>query len=204
MRYEKFCRVRYGITEGPVHDRVGCEYCSDLTFVTGRRWLLLDAHDDDYFIRTDNPVFLTSFLWDPGAVLYYPLSPRRCFVATAMPSDWDSAAASASPKPTLYMKLDKGDAYLFNYHFAQRAERSIIMHPDAGDEISDAMFGDTVGACPQPPFDLHDPNQAGVEECLESIRLIMSGADGVNYPPIVFPEVPRWLDIGSRTDMPKS
>lgn len=192
MRYESLALQAAGVTEMPAKDKVGCECCLDLAEVTGRRWLVIEAHPEDYFIRTDNPVFQTSFLWDPAAVLYYPLSPRRCFVAAAMPAGWNAQDEADAPRPTFYLELDKGIAHMLNFYLSRSADESIIMHPSDASSISQAMFSETVGAYPQPPFDLHRTGLDELEAARTSLRYIMSKADGLQYPDFAAPEVLTW------------
>lgn len=86
IRYETFAKQLHGLTAVPDHDRVGCEHCDDLNYVTSREWVLLVAHSDHFFIRTDNPVLLTGPLERTESVIYYPMTPRVCFVALPRPS----------------------------------------------------------------------------------------------------------------------
>ncbi len=87
IRYEaKACEL-LGITEKPEHDRVGCKECGDINLVANRDWCLLLAHEDDYFLRSDNPIFQTGFIELPDTCLFYPLTPKLCFVACSMPKN---------------------------------------------------------------------------------------------------------------------
>lgn len=181
MRYEQAARDCLGIEEEPLHDRVGCEQCSDLADITGRRWLLLRAHEDEYFVRTDSPVFHTGFLNDPATVLCYPLTPRLCFVATDMKPDWDPLTASQTPIAMGGVPLEKGAAHMLNFYFAKSADESLILRPSDSGIIDQQMFTDVMGIYPQPPFDLHRPQTDELFEAKESIRKLMSAVDGQEY-----------------------
>ena len=180
IRYEKWVHARFGITKAPDHDRVGCMHCGDLALVTGRDWTLLLAHEDDFFVRTDNPVHLTGFVSRPQTALYYPLSRKLCFLACPMPLTWDRKPRGADP--IRCCRLEKGGAHLVNFCFAKHADSSLILHPDDGSDVTKKMFTEMLGAYPQAPFSLHDPDSS--EECraFDSVRAIQEHCDGVNYP----------------------
>lgn len=182
IRYENWARQLHGMQGEPSRDRVGCEHCVDLHYVTGRDWAVLAAHEDDYFIRTDNPVVLTGPLERAATTIYYPLSPRWCFVALPLP-----AGSKVTPKCDDQMhgwSIEKGAAHMVNFYCAQQAERSLVAHPDHDDSISMTMLTDpdVLATYPQPPFLLHEPHQAPEDDIYESVRLIQSGCDGKQYP----------------------
>lgn len=193
MRYESWAREHFGIEKLPGHHRIGCECCVDLTEITGRRWLILEVEDDSYFIRSDCPVFHTSFLWDPGAVVFYPLSPRKCFVATAMPDGWSPVKEAKSPHITMHQPISKIVVYMLNFYMSKSADESIVMHSHDAGIIDETMFTQTLGVYPQPPFDLHGPDDGSLEEARESIRMIMSAADGHEYPLFNPKDLPDWM-----------
>lgn len=187
IRYENFAREHHGIEIRPPCDRVGCEDCQDLGCVLNRDWMLLVAHPDDYFVRTDNPVHYTGFLEDPETVLYYPLHPKVCFVACSMPEGWNCLGERKTAHPLPAFQLEKGDAFMLDFHFAKAADKSLILHPSHRGLISETMFTDVLGVYPQIPFDLHRPDQGPKESLMESLRILMSVADGrtleTSYPP---------------------
>jgi len=195
MRYERAAKNMLGMHNEPDHDRVGCEECHDLVEITGRRWLLLLAHDDDFFIRTDNPVLYTGFLSDPATVLYYPLSPRLCFVATTMGTDWDPQNKSLTQVSMVNMPLLKGAAHMLNFYFAKFADESLVLRPSDSGTIAQEMFSDVLGIYPQPPFDLHRPQAHEIAEAMESIRSLMSVVDGHKYPEHSVDELPGFESI---------
>lgn len=183
IRYETAMRRFYGVTTAPPEDRVGCRDCGDLACVTSRRWLFLLAHEDDFFIRSDNPVLLSGFVERRQTCLVYPLTPGLCFVATAMPEGWrcEHPPPDTTPESRVCM-LAKGGAWWVNFYLVRSARKTIIVPPGLDGDVADTMFGDVLGLYPQPPFPLHSPGPAEMEDAFESIRLIMSSVDGMPYP----------------------
>ncbi|WP_394191370.1 DUF4238 domain-containing protein [Pseudoalteromonas atlantica] len=179
MAYENKACELFGITDKPKHDRVGCKECGDLNFVANRDWCLLLAHEDDYFVRSDNPVFQTGFIELPDTCLFYPLTPKLCFVACSMTEGWN--AYTNKPNETIGYELDKGSAHFYNFHLAKAAGRSLIISPQHDGEMAERMYNDVLGIYPQPPFSLHvlDNN---AQSAFESIRKIMSETDNKDYP----------------------
>ncbi len=180
IHYENFVKSKFNLTDKPAHDRVGCKECTDLSFVANRDWCLLVAHKDDYFVRTDNPVLQTGFIERPDSCLFYPLSPRICFVACSMPSNWN--AFIDYPNETIGRELDKGGAHMINFYLAKAAKQSLIISPKHDGIIADEMFSEVLGKYPQAPFSLHVLDSTEENEAYNSIQIIMSAADGLNYP----------------------
>lgn len=180
IRYENFVKSIFNITDTPAHDRVGCKECTDLNFVANRDWCLLVAHKDDYFVRTDNPVLQTGFVERPESCLFYPLSPRLCFVACSMAENWD--AFFHIPNETNAYELEKGAAHMINFYLAKAAGQSLIISPKHDGLIAERMFSEVLGEYPQVPFSLHTPRYTEFDEAYKSIQNIMSQADGLNYP----------------------
>lgn len=180
MKYENKSRELFGISEEPKHCRVGCKDCLDLNFVANRDWCLLLAHEDDFFVRSDNPILQTGFIELSNTCLFYPLTPKLCFVACSMPSEWN--AFTNKPNKICGYQLAKGGAHLFNFHLAKSAGESLIISPKHDGAIAEKMYGDVLGIYPQPPFSLHILNGNSPEDAFESIRKIMSYTDGFEYP----------------------
>ena len=180
MKYEKKAREFFDITEEPKRCRVGCKDCLDLNFVANRDWCLLLAHEDDYFVRSDNPILQTGFIELPDTCLFYPLTPKLCFVACSMPNDWN--AFTNKPNETSGFQLSKGGAHLYNFHLAKSAEKSLIISPKHDGVIAETMYGEVLGVYPQPPFSLHTLDSYNSKDIFESIRKIMSYTDGFEYP----------------------
>ena len=183
LHYERIVCKLQGIMAKPECDRVGCRECGDLACITSREWRYLVAHEDDYFVRSDNPVLLTGFVERRESCLFYPLSPQICFVACAMPEGWKPEHPHPEQLPqTLGYALEKGDAWFLNFHFARAAGESLILSPKHDGEIAQSMFTEILGAYPQPPFALHTPQPSEMDEAFESLRIIMSGVDKRDYP----------------------
>jgi hypothetical protein len=181
INYENKAREIFNITDTPLHDRVGCRECLDLNFVANRDWCLLLAHEDDYFVRSDNPVLQTGFIERPETCLYYPLSPKLCFVACSMPKQWN--ALSNTPKETRGYQLEKGEAHFINFHLAKAAGYSLIISPEHDGIIAKTMYSEILGTYPQAPFSLHTFSPESEEDlAYESIRIIMNESDNANYP----------------------
>lgn len=180
IKYEQFALKVTGNIDKPLHDRVGCPDCIDLNYVINRNWLYMIAHEDDYFVRTDNPVLQTGFIEDKDTCLYYPLSPKVCFVACSMTDGWNPFQKNDSDM--IGYELDKGIAHMINFHFAKSAEHSLIISPSHDGIIAETMFNDVLGIYPQPPFSLHSPTISEFPEAYCSIRNIMSMADNLKYP----------------------
>ncbi len=179
MKYENKAREIFGITEEPKHCRVGCKDCLDLNFVANRDWCLLLAHEDDFFLRSDNPILQTGFIELPDTCLFYPLTPKLCFVACSMPEDW--YAFDNKPNETCGYQLAKGGAHMFNFHLAKSAGESLIIFPKDDGVMAEKMYGDVLGIYPQPPFSLHILDGNAPEDAFESIRKIMSYTDEIDY-----------------------
>lgn len=182
IKYETEVKKIFGITEKPMHDRVGCRECGDLNFVANRDWCLLLAHENDFFLRSDNPVFQSGFIERAETCLFYPLKPNLCFVACSMPANWN--AYTHFPNETCGYQLAKGGAHFINFHLAKAAGESLIISPKHDGEIAEGMYGDMLGTYPQPPFSLHTivDEHLEVEKAYESIRILMSKTDGFEYP----------------------
>jgi hypothetical protein len=186
MRYENFSMEISSISERPIHDRVGCQECDDLSLVANRDWCLLLAHEEDFFVRSDNPVFQTGFIERPETCLFYPLSPRVCFVVCSMNAGWHGF--THSPSETRGLALSKGGAHFINFHLAKAAGESLIISPKHDGDVADQMFHELLGVYPQPPFPLHHLREGTTDdEVYESIRIIMSKVDNYNYP--------KWLPM---------
>ena len=180
MAYENKACELFGITEKPQHDRVGCKECGDLNFVANRDWCLLLAHEDDFFVRTDNPVFQTGFIELPDTCLFYSLTPKLCFVACSMKEGW--GAFTNRPNKTIGYQLEKGVAHFYNFHLAKAAGESLIISPLHDGLVADRMYKSVLGIYPQPPFSLHVMDSNNAQNAFESIRKIMSESDDKEYP----------------------
>ncbi len=190
MRYEDAVRNILKIQWSPLNDRVGCTQCEDVYYFAKRDWFYLLAHDDDYFVRSDNPVLLSGFVERHETCLYYPLTPRICFVACSMPEDW--CPFCDVPKETVGYYLEKGVAQFINFHLARTASESLIIKPSHDSERVDAIITDMLGRYPQPPFSLlrlhtnspsiSEKHISDINISYEKVRKLMELVDGVSYP----------------------
>jgi len=181
IHYENYITSKFNITELPTHDRVGCKECLDLKLIANRDWCLLIAHEDDYFVRTDNPILQTGFIERPESCLFYPLTPRVCFVACSMTKN--SKTFKHQANETIGYVLSKGAAHQINFYLAKSAKESLIISPKHDGLIADTMFLDILGIYPQPPFSLHSPTKIEFDDAFKSIQSIMSNADLKQYCP---------------------
>lgn len=180
IRYEKVGIELTGCKREPLEDRVGCPDCLDLNYIANRDWLLLMAHEDDYFVRSDNPILQTGFIELNDTCLYYPLTPRLCFVVCSMREGWN--AFEKNINPTIGYELPKGWAHMLNFYFAKSAGDSLIISPEHDGAIAEQMFSKTLGVYPQPPFPMHITTSQKRESAYRSIKYIMSVADNIEYP----------------------
>lgn len=124
MRYEKVARDLTRSEHIPAEYRVCYEDCLDSIYVTGKDWAVLVAHEDDFFVRTDNPVIMTGFLTRPETAIFYRLTPRLCFVACPKPPGW--IAAPNGEDPIMGTKLLKGGAHMINFYAAKHCADSLV------------------------------------------------------------------------------
>ena len=180
IRYEEIACEIHSIEKKLENDRVGCSDCFDLYSVANRDWCYLVAHEDDYFVRTDNPVFQTGFIELPESCLFYPLTPRLCFVACSMGEDW--SAQDHNPAEIIGYKLEKGGAHFYNFYLTKAVSNTLIIPPGQDKEYIEVMYNEVLGLYPQPPFSLHAVSNLNHQaQAFESIRALMSIADEVEY-----------------------
>lgn len=180
IRYENTACDIHKIEKELVNDRVGCAECHDLYAVANRDWCYMVAHEDDFFVRTDNPVFQTGFIELPDACLFYPLTPKLCLVVCSMQGDWNYH--DHIPEDTVGYVLEKGSAHLYNFYFTRAASNTLIIPPGQDEAHIEIMYNEVLGVYPQPPFSLHVmPADGERHQAYESIRLLMSVADDCNY-----------------------
>lgn len=163
---------------------IGCQWCDENRYVANRNWLILEAADDDYFIRTDNPVYMTGFINNPTTTIYYPLSPKKCFVACSalekiyLPKGMDLP----SPKQETH-KLSKGDTLKINFDIIKSASNSLIVAKSNNNRSTSHMNLQLLGVFPQIPFMLSKANNDMAELTeMNNIIELMSITDDVEYP----------------------
>jgi hypothetical protein len=163
---------------------LGCAGCEGNKYVAARDWVILKAHEDDFFIRTDNPVYMTGCLDNPTTTIFYPLTPELCFVACSFVETVLLPKGMELPFPKQeFLQLQKGDAYHINFELLKSASNSVIMAKKDNNEALSQMALDMLGAFPQIPFMLSSAQTSiGESMVVESLTSLMSAVDGVRYP----------------------
>lgn len=164
----------------------------DNYYVALRDWIILEADKDDYFLRTDNPVYMTGFIECPLTVILYPLSPKKCFVACSFVECIPLINGEDPPKPKQeFLKLEKGDAWHINFELARSASRSLILSKTDDCSVSEKLCLDILGRYPQIPF-LMGSAKSELESLhkQDELTYIMSLSDRRNYPYRKYPFAP--------------
>jgi len=182
MRYEKFAAEKIPGSVIPEHDRIGCEECGDLYWLTQRNWFLVVCEEDGLFVRSDNPVLMTGFADRSKTVVFYPLAPRILWMAYSMPDGWAADWRKGHAGNFSGYVVPKAASSIINFHFIKAAQNEIIVHPDHDADYLTRMAEDVLGRYPQPPFSLHILDGCNESDAFESVRLIMSACDRVVYP----------------------
>ncbi len=195
MRYEKFAARNFLESIAPEHDRVGCEKCGDIYWLTQRNWFLVASNENNFFVRTDNPVLLTGFIDRPKSVLLYPISPRLMWVAASMPDNWaidwrngHRGTLNGYEAPNLMITL-------INFYMISAAQNEFVSHFNYEADYIKEMTKDVLGLYPQPPFSLHMLNHENESDAFESIRSIMSVCDNTNHPAWTLDEIEPFYGI---------
>lgn len=158
-----------------------------LEHILRRSWIVLKAAEDDFFIRTDNPVYMTGFIELPDTVLIYPLSPKMCFVACSIPKGQEHNENMLQKR----LQLEKGDSFRINFELAMSASRSLILSGDDDCQAFELLCKKVMGKYPQIPFLMGLPGSE-----MQSIRVadmivnLMRQADEVNYGYKEYPFTP--------------
>lgn len=163
---------------------IGCEGCEENKYVACKNWLILEAHEDDFFVRTDNPVYMTGFLQSATTTIFYPLSPKKCFVACSMLETIWVLKGEKIPFPKQeVLKLEKGDTYAINLELIKSADKSVILAKPNNNRLINTMNLEVLGAYPQIPFLISSfSNELDSHFKKEKLILLMSEVDGVKYP----------------------
>lgn len=181
---DKLEELNGGNSELYKEEIIGCQWCMDNQYIANRNWIILEAAEDDYFVRTDNPVYMTGFLDNPETVIYYPLSPKKCFVACSFIEAIPILKGSepSLPKQEL-LQLSKGDAFKINFDIIRSASNSLIVSKTNNNWATNHMNLQLLGLYPQIPFMLSRANNAFSEsEEMNKIIKLMSITDNVEYP----------------------
>lgn len=163
---------------------IGCAGCEENKYVAARDWIILKAHEDDFFIRTDNPVYMTGFLNNPSTTIFYPLTPELCFVACSTVESILLPKGMELPFPKQeFLQLEKGDAWSINFELLKSASSSIIVSKKHNSPAVSNMTLQVLGVFPQIPcmLSLADNHYSECKE-IQAITRLMSEVDGVDYP----------------------
>lgn len=107
-------------------------------FFAVRDWVICEAAPDCCFIRTDAPVIIAGPLVREKTQIMYPLSPRKCFLATIIGRFPPSAALVRHP----LSREQNINALRF---IASEADREVIVHPDDDSEQIRSMLSESLG-----------------------------------------------------------
>ncbi|MBQ4891255.1 DUF4238 domain-containing protein [Shewanella sp. MMG014] len=165
-------------------DIIGCQWCEDNKYIASRNWIILEAAEGDFFVRTDNPVYMTGFLHNPNTTIFYPLSPKKCFVACSFIEIQLALIGSKLPFPKQeVLKLEKGNAYKINFDLIKSASTSLIVAKNDNNNVISKMNLELLGAFPQIPYMLSSAENDYAESIkVEQLIQLMSCTDGIEYP----------------------
>lgn len=107
-------------------------------FLAVRDWVICDAAPGCCFIRTDAPVVIAGPLVREKTQILYPLSPRKCFLATIIGRFPPSASL-------VHHQLTRERNINALRLIASRADREAIVHPDDDSEQLRSLLSDTLG-----------------------------------------------------------
>jgi len=163
---------------------IGCVDCEDNKYIANRNWIILRAHPDDFFIRTDNPVYMTGCIDNPTTTIFYPLTPNLCFVACSAVETIIIPKNMELPIPNQeYLQLEKGDAYHISFELLKSASNSIILAKKHDNRSINKMSLDVLGHFPQIPFMLSSArNEMSQAIVIENLSGLMSVVDQIDYP----------------------
>lgn len=163
---------------------LGCVNCIENQYVANRDWYILRAHKEDFFIRTDNPVYMTGFLENPKCTIFYPLTPELCFVACSYVENIPLLKGFEVQKPKQdIIQLEQGDTYTINFELIKSANNSIIVAKRNNNHVINKISLDVLGTFPQIPFFLSSASNDFAESIeIEKIINIMSIVDDIDYP----------------------
>jgi hypothetical protein len=184
FKYRDELEKAHGGDESYKETIIGCQWCEDNKYVACRDWIILEAAEDDFFVRTDNPVYMTGFLQNPSTTIFYPLSPKKCFVACSFIEMRFTLVGEELPFPKQeVLKLEKGDAYKINFDLIKSASTSLIVAKSDNNRVISKMTVELLGAFPQIPFMLSSAENDYAESIeIEKIIQLMSYSDGIEYP----------------------
>lgn len=161
---------------------IGCVHCVQNKLIADRNWIILKAHKEDYFIRTDNPVYMTGFLENDTTTIFYPLTPNLCFVACS--EVFLQKLMGLQPNQE-YFQLEKGDAYAINFELLKSAYKTVILRGEHNSIFSSHLIKSTLGVFPQIPYFMMSANNGIAEyEATKQLTHLMSITDEKEYPEV--------------------
>ena len=168
---------------------IGCPGCEENKYIACRNWVILDAAEGDFFVRTDNPVYITGFIENALTTVFYPLTPRKCFVACSMMETIPVLKGEAPPFPKQEsLQLEKGDVHHINFELMKSASSSLIVAPLDDSDLTESMALEVMGSFPQIPFLMSNSTDDYESfELQERLIEIMGVVDGISYPNREYP-----------------
>lgn len=162
---------------------LGCIDCDINKLVAERNWWILKAHEEDYFIRTDNPIYLTGCIENPDTTIFYPLTPNLCFVMCSLiPLQMLLRAAEKLDPQQKYFQLEKGDAHAINFELLKSASSSVILRVNHNSEMFNYMACSVMCVYPQIPYLMMSAtDEISQHKVDEELTSIMSRLDGIDY-----------------------
>jgi len=163
---------------------IGCVGCEENKYIAARNWVVLQAHEEDFFVRTDNPVFMNGFIEMPNTTVFYPLSPKKCFVACSTLDRIPVLESETLPFPKQdSLQLEKGDAHAINYELIKSANHEAIMAIPNYSSLARTMHLELLDIYPQIPYLMSKADNAVLaQEEVDRLVNIMSMVDKVDYP----------------------
>lgn len=159
---------------------VGCIHCEENKLIADRNWIILKAHEEDYFIRTDNPVYMTGFIENDTTTIFYPLTPSLCFVACSVVP---LQKLMGLPPQQQYLQLEKGDAYAIDFELLKSAYQTVILRDEHNSFLSNHLIKSTLGVFPQIPYLMMSASDGIAEyEATKQLTHLMSITDEKEYP----------------------
>ena len=127
---------------------------------------------------------MTGFIENPSTTIFYPLTPKKCFVACSMLERMVVLKGEKIPYPKQdFLKLEKGDAYYMNFEFIKSANTSLILATTDDNTAINALSLDVLGNYPQIPFLLSSAtNDYESLEKQQALTNFMRLVDGIFYP----------------------
>jgi hypothetical protein len=125
------------------------------------------AYEDDFSVRSDNPVFRAGFIELPNTCLFYPLTPKLFFIACSMLDNWDALQI----KTIILATINSLKAVLI-----------FIIFPKYDRVIAEEMYKNILSIYPQPSFSINILESEKSEDVFESILKIMNVTDSSGHP----------------------